>query len=266
MGSIAMLTRKLAQVIVIASVTRAVAAPALDVPAADTATIEKVFMAVTPSVVSIRARSRDLIPGTQIRFTERGSGVLISGDGKVLTAAHLVYAMDDISVVFSTGETISAKVASESSAPDLAVLQLQHVPQSSTVSRMADSSTVAAGDDAFIVGANYRERHSLNVGSVKVQGSLVTATVPLVDFFRGDAVLDITSSGAPMFNLYGEVIGIVSQKISSGYASAQPEFVITLNTTRLLQLEKRSSREQSPTNLVGRPLLVAFGHHRDRPQ
>ena len=100
MGSIAMLTRKLAQVIAIASVTRAVAAPALDVPAADTATIEKVFMAVTPSVVSIRARSRDVIPRTPIRFTERGSGVLISGDGKVRTAAHLAYAMDDISVVF----------------------------------------------------------------------------------------------------------------------------------------------------------------------
>ena len=157
-------------------------------------------MAVTPSVVSIRARSRDVIPRTPIRFTERGSGVLISGDGKVPTAAHLAYAMDDISVVFSSGETISAKVvASESSAPDLAVLQLQHVPQSSTVSRMADSSTVAAGDDVFIVDANYREGHSLNVGSIKEQGALVTATMPLVDFFRGDAVLDITSSGAPMF-------------------------------------------------------------------
>jgi serine protease Do len=227
MGRIGRFARRLGQFIGAGIEGRAVAGLALDVQAADTSVIREVFQRVRPSVVSIRGRSRDAIPGTQ------GSGVLISGDGEMLTAAHLVYAMDDISVVFSTGETVSAKVkAPNSVALDLSLLQLDRVPQGATVSPMADSNTVRAGDPAFIVGASSRVRHTLTVGSIKAHRSPATLTIPLDEFFQSDAVIDIFSSGAPMFNLKGEVIAIVRQTIWSGHARKLPAFVVTLNTAR----------------------------------
>jgi S1-C subfamily serine protease len=233
----------LAQLIVAASVASAVAGPAPDIAGADTEMIQTVFQRATRSVVSVRARSRAVIPGTRIRFTEAGSGVLISADGKVLTAAQLVYAMDEIAVVFSTGETTAAKViASESAARDLAVLQLERVPQGAIISPMADSISVAAGDRAFIVSASYRRPHTLSVGSIKEAWSSDEVAMPLVEFFEGDVVLDMSSSGAPMFDLNGTVIGVVSQKLSTGNTSERTEFVVTVNMTRLLQLDAGRAR------------------------
>ena len=49
----------------------------------------EVFRKVTPSVVVIRARGSEVTAGGQVRFTETGSGVLISSDGKVMTAADV---------------------------------------------------------------------------------------------------------------------------------------------------------------------------------
>jgi len=68
------------------------------------------FRRVAPSVVVIRAKGRDVETGGQSSFNETGSGVLISPDGKVMTAAHVVHAMDVITVEFLGGETVGAKV------------------------------------------------------------------------------------------------------------------------------------------------------------
>lgn len=70
-------------------------------------TVGEVFQKVNPSVVVIRARGRDVSAGSgQVRFSEIGSGVLVSADGKVMTAAHVVHAMDEINVEFIGGETV----------------------------------------------------------------------------------------------------------------------------------------------------------------
>ena len=54
----------------------------------------------------IRSRGRDVSATGQVRFGEIGSGVLISSDGKVMTAAHVVHTMDEITVEFIGGETV----------------------------------------------------------------------------------------------------------------------------------------------------------------
>jgi serine protease Do len=73
-------------------------------------TVREVFEKVAPSVVVIKARGRDLTTAGQSRFKETGSGVLVTRDGKVMTAAHVVHSMDQIDVEFLGGETVSARV------------------------------------------------------------------------------------------------------------------------------------------------------------
>src|SRR3984893_10865428 len=75
---------------------------------AEAQTMRELFKKVAPSVVVIRARGRDVTAGGETHFAETGSGVLISADGKVMTAAHVVHAMDQVSVEFLGGETVAA--------------------------------------------------------------------------------------------------------------------------------------------------------------
>src|SRR5262244_565053 len=229
-----------------------VSAQAAETQPAGAQAIQQVYAKVAPSVLAIRAQGRDAMSGGQTRIIERGSGVLISGDGKVLTAAYLVHGMDEISVEFPGGVKVSARVVtSEPAAADLAVLQLDRVPLGSTVSSGAESNTVQVKDNVLIVGAVYRAgadasfqlAYSLSVGSISARWAPNTAyrTMPLAEFFQADAAIGAGNSGGPMFNMNGEVIGIVSQNVSTGERSDRQGFVVTSNTAKHLLLEKRSA-------------------------
>jgi serine protease Do len=205
-------------------------------------TVRDLFKKVTPSVVVIRAKGRDVTTGGQTSFTETGSGVLISKDGKVMTAAHVVHAMDTIQVEFLGGETVSARVVSSEPAADLSMLQLDRVPPGATVSPMADSSKVQVGDQIMIVGAPYGLSYSLSVGYISARWApnTVYKTMPLAEFFQTDATINTGNSGGPMFAMNGDVIGIVSHNISKGGGSEGLGFVVTMDTAKKLLLEKKS--------------------------
>ena len=232
---------RLAWLVVGFLVAHVVAAQAGEATLAGTQAIEPVVQRVAPSVVVIRARGRDPMSKSEARISETGAGVLISATGQVLTAAYVVHGMDQISVRFPGGETVSARVvASAPAAADLALLQLDRVPLGVIASPIADSDTVQVGDTVFIVGTPSRLPCSLSTGSIKARWSPNTAyrTMPLAEFFQTDAVIDAENSGGPMFNLRGEVIGIVSHNIAQGDTSGRQGFVVTLNAARRLLLAK----------------------------
>ena len=76
-----------------------------------------------------------------------------------MTAAHVIQAMDEITVEFIGGETVRARISSEPAA-DLEPLQLERVPAAGQGARLAgDSDTVRVGDHVMIVGAPYGLSH-----------------------------------------------------------------------------------------------------------
>ena len=225
-------------------VARVASAHAGEIWPAGAQEFQQMVRRVAPSVVAIRAQGRDAMSESQTRIIEKGSGVLISEGGQVLTAAYVVHGMDEITIEFSGGVKVSARVvASEPAAADLALLQLERVPLGSTVSPMADSDWARIGDTVLVVGAPYRLPHSLSVGTISARWAPNTAyrTMPLAEFFQADATIDAGNSGGPMFNLRGEVIGIVSHNISTGDRSDQQGFVVTSNSGNQLLLDKRSA-------------------------
>jgi serine protease Do len=211
-------------------------------PDARAQSVSELFRRVAPSVVVIRAKGRDVGAGGQSRFNETGSGVLISPDGNVMTAAHVVHAMDELTVEFLGGETVAARVMASEPAADLSLLQLDRVPQGATVSPLADSDAVQVGDQVVIVGAPYGLSHSMSVGwiSARWAPNTVYRTMPLAEFFQTDAVINTGNSGGPMFSVSGGVIGLVSHNISKSGGSEGLGFVVTVNTAKKLLLEKRS--------------------------
>jgi serine protease Do len=202
----------------------------------------EVFRKVAPSVVVIRAKGHEVAAGGQTRFNETGSGVLISADGKVMTAAHVVHAMDEITVEFLGGETVKARVVASEPAADLSLLQLERVPAGAKSSPLANSDPIQVGDPVIIVGAPYGLSYSLSDGliSARWKPNTVYKTMPLAEFFQTTATINTGNSGGPMFAMNGEVIGIVSHNISKSGGSEGLGFVVTINTAKKLLLEKRS--------------------------
>ena len=211
-------------------------------PGVEAQTPGEVFRKVAPSVVVIRAKGHEVAAGGRTRFNETGSGVLISADGKVMTAAHVVHAMDEITVEFLGGETVKARVVASEPAADLSLLQLERVPAGAKSSPLANSDPIQVGDPVIIVGAPYGLSYSLSAGliSARWKPNTVYKTMPLAEFFQTTATINTGNSGGPMFSMNGEVIGIVSHNISKSGGSEGLGFVVTINTAKKLLLEKRS--------------------------
>ena len=211
-------------------------------PSAEAQSVGDVFRRVSPSVVVIRSRGRDVVASGQVRFGEIGSGVLISADGKVMTAAHVVQAMDEITVEFIGGDAVMARVIASEPAADLSMLQLERVPAGVRVARLANSDSVRVGDQVMVVGAPYGLSYSLSVGYLSARWSpnSVYPAFPLAEFLQTDATINTGNSGGPMFNMAGDVIGIVSHNISKGGGSEGLGFVVTINTAKDLLLARRS--------------------------
>jgi len=220
-----------------------VAFAALGLPALAVAQpVGDVFRQVSPSVVVIRSRGRDVSASGPVRFGEIGSGVLVSADGKVMTAAHVVHSVDEITVEFIGGEAVKARVVASEPAADLSLLQLDRVPAGVKVARLADSSSVRVGDQVMVVGAPYGLAYSLSVGYISARWppNSVYPAFPLAEFFQTDASINTGNSGGPLFSMTGEVVGIVSHNISKSGGSEGLGFVVTINTAKDLLLARRS--------------------------
>ena len=210
-------------------------------PAARAQNLDDTFRKVNPSVVVIRAKGRDVSAAGVTNFKETGSGVLVSASGRVMTAAHVVNAMDEITVEGLAGEVVRATIISSDAAADVSLLQLERVTAAMRVAQMGDSDTVRVGQQVMVVGAPYGLSHSMSVGwiSARWPANTIFPDMPLAEFFQTTATINTGNSGGPMFNMAGEVIGIVSQNISKSGGSEGLGFVVTINTAKNLLIERK---------------------------
>jgi len=213
-----------------------IAAPAL----ASSETLGEAYRRVNPAVVVIRSRGQEVTTEGIARFREIGSGVLISSDGKVATAAHVVHSMEDITVEFIGEEPVPARVIASEPRADISIIQVSSVPPEAVVAKLADSDHIRVGDPVFIVGAPYGLAHSLSQGiiSARWEPDSINRDFPLAEFFQTDAVINTGNSGGPMFTRAGEMIGIVSHNITKSGGSEGLGFVVTSNTVKNLLVDR----------------------------
>jgi S1-C subfamily serine protease len=203
-------------------------------------TLGETYRRVNPSVVVIRARGEEVTEEGLSRFREIGSGVLISPDGKIATAAHVVHTMNEVAVEFLGEDPVPARVIASEPRADISIIQVSVVPRDAVVSKLTDSDAVRVGDPVFIVGAPYGLSHSLSSGiiSARWEPDTVTRDFPLAEFFQTDAVINTGNSGGPMFSEKGDLIGIVSHNITKSGGSEGLGFVVSANTVRKLLVER----------------------------
>src|SRR2546425_1832128 len=217
--------------------------------------LSEISKRVTPAVVVIHTKEKEIptIPDTQpVSVVGLGSGVLVSPDGQVLTAAHVVQTADAIVVEFLTGEFLQARVVSSEPSADVALLQLERAPTAPLAARLGDSDAIQVGDQGFGVRAPLGISHSLTVGHISARrapdGPL--GRVSPAEFFQTDAAINPGDSGGPLFNMAGEVVGVVSHILSISGGSEGLGFAVTSNVTRRLLLEEKSFWSGMSGNLI----------------
>jgi len=210
-------------------------------PVAQAQGLEEVFRQVNPSVVVVRAKGRDVGAGGIIRFTETGSGVLISAGGRVMTAAHVVNGMDEITVEGIASEVVRAQIISSDAGADVSLLQLERVTAAMRVAKIGDSDTVRIGQQVVVIGAPYGLSHSMSAGwiSARWPPNTIFRDMPLAEFFQTTATINTGNSGGPMFNMASEVIAIVSQNISKSGGSEGLGFVVSIKSAQKLLIERK---------------------------
>ena len=220
------------------------------------------FRSVQQAVVIVRTQQRGLAPFPQqglVSLNGLGSGVLISDDGKVLTAAHLVQSADRIEIEFARGELIAASVIGTVASADVALLQLEHKPVNYIPVLLGNSDKIDVGDEIFVVGAPYGIGNTLTAGHVSGRHNVKTnANKIAIEFLQTDAAINTGNSGSPLFNLNGEVMGIVSNIMSRSGGSEGLAFAASSNTARRLLLDRKPTWTGIEGVLLYGPLAKAL--------
>jgi len=206
--------------------------------------LREAFRRVNQSVVTVRTKRLDVAPapGQVMAIVDGlGSGVLISNDGKVLTAAHVVQTADAALVEFSDGQNSIARVIASDVRSDVALLQLQQPPKGITPATLGDSDEVEVGDQIFVIGAPYGIAQTLSVGHLSGRRRLDTNSgkQSSIEFLQTDAAVNGGNSGSPMFDMNGQVVGIVSTIMSQSGGSEGLAFAAATNTAKRFLLDRK---------------------------
>ncbi len=190
--------------------------------------VSDIVSSVISSVVAINGKYTQSVDygffGSQSQqYTVSGSGIIIgTNDDELLivTNAHVIDGVEDISVTFYDGSEVSASVKGSKSAKDLAVLavKLSDIPSDAvyTIATLGDSSDIKVGEAAIAVGNSLGYGISVTTGCISATGKTVTVDdTEYTDLIQTDAAINPGNSGGALFNAAGEVIGINSVKMTN---------------------------------------------------
>ena len=171
-----------------------------------------VYRSILPSLVVVQTDN----PGEENAFGI-GSGVVINSDAEVLTALHIVEGSTMIELIFADGARSSAAVANADPENDIAVLTPTVLPGLVLPATIGNSSAMRVGDEVFAVGHPLGLVGSLSAGVVS--GLDRESTPPgreeaLRGLIQFDAAVNPGSSGGPLLDRRGQVVGIVTGLIN----------------------------------------------------
>ncbi|MHC4734146.1 MAG: trypsin-like peptidase domain-containing protein, partial [Planctomycetota bacterium] len=183
-----------------------------------------------------------------------GSGVIVSSRGYVLTNHHVVHGARNITVILSLGEitkTYPAELIDEAPNLDFAILKIVANGEVFTPAPIGNSSALSVGDEVLAIGSPFGLQQTVTSGIVSnTKRTLTVGKKTFTNFIQTDAPINAGSSGGPLVNVNGEVVGITTAIYSPtaafsgiGFASpvdpakaAFPEFIdVTSNAANIFR-------------------------------
>ena len=190
----------------------------------------------SPSVVEVFTETKQVSSWFQEYVTEgAGSGVILSEDGYIVTNHHVIDGANTIKVRLSNGQAYTAVLTGTDEKTDLAVLKINVSGLPAT--KLADSSTVRVGDFVIAIGNPLGELGgTVTEGIISAKDREVTIDGETMTLLQTSAAVNPGNSGGGLFNLDGELVGVVNAK-SSGDDIEGLAFAIPANTVKEITQE-----------------------------
>lgn len=188
------------------------------------AVVKETVVEITTEIVSTNGRMRQLIG------EGAGSGVIITADGYIVTNNHVISGASSITVRLPGGTEYAAALVGSDAKSDLAILKIGAAGLTPAV--LGDSSTLTVGETLVAVGNPLGELGgSVTSGILSALDREITIDGETMRLLQTDTAINPGNSGGGLYNLYGELIGVVNAK-SSGTDVEGLGFAIPVNTAK----------------------------------
>ena len=199
--------------------------------AKNTNTVESVASTTAASVVEVKTSyvQTGSFFGNYVT-SGAGSGVVISKDGYIVTNNHVIEDAQEITVTLKSGKEYKAKLVGTDEKTDIAVLKID--ASDLTPATFGDSSAVAVGEQIIVVGNPLGNLGgSVTTGIISATDREIKIENTTMTLLQIDAAVNPGNSGGALFNLKGELVGIVNAKYSSEEVEGLG-FAIPMNTAK----------------------------------
>ncbi|NLT73750.1 MAG: trypsin-like serine protease [Chloroflexi bacterium] len=201
----------------------------------DEADLSELYSQMEPGVVAIQTYVQQY---GQLGESS-GSGFIIDESGLVVTNEHVIADGIRIEVIFSDGSASRATVLGSDPDSDLALLQVEEMPEGARAVPLGDSDEVKPGQWVVAIGNPFGLQNTITYGIVSAVGRMIPARVgsySIPQAIQTDAAINPGNSGGPLINMAGQVIGVNAQIYTDGRtaANAGVGFAIPVNIVRMV--------------------------------
>lgn len=222
----------------------------------DSGLTAKVVEKVSPSVVALVGSYNG-----SATATVHGSGVVVKSNGTILTNAHVVESMENITAVLYDGQTCAGRVLYSDKTADLAMVKIDKLGMKPLP--FAKNDTIATGQEVVAIGTpiSLTLRNTATKGIIS--GTQVSVSGQYYKYLQTDASINSGNSGGPLVNMRGELVGINSRGFAASYAD-NVNFAIPVDTVeyaisqfekngRIVRPELKVTLEQPWAAIIGLP-------------
>ncbi len=191
-----------------------------------------------PGIVSADPRIENFFNPRQPQQESLGSGFVIDSAGYIITNSHVIEGAEAIQVTTADNRQLEAKLVGRDNKTDIALIKVETADKLA-FAKIGDSDKIRVGDWILAIGNPFGLGNSVSAGIVSAKSRDIESG-PYDNFIQTDASINQGSSGGPMFNMNGEVIGINTAIFSTSGGSMGIGFAIPVNLTRFVVTELKA--------------------------
>ena len=184
-----------------------------------------------------------------------GSGFFINKQGYILTNAHVIHNATDIHIVLAEGKgEYPAKIIGKDLLTDIALIKINPNIEL-TALPLRDSDTLQMGEIVIALGNPLGLAHSVTSGLISAKDRIVpTLKNQFLDFIQTDSAINPGSSGGPLLNLHGEVVGINTAILTKAQLIG---FAVPVNIVKeIMPMLVLGKTEGGWFGIIARPLTI----------